>query len=175
LRRIKPDRRQHLTPRRKSISVAEAAVTGRPWLLLDTNVYIGAAAGLLSDAARTVLDQSQVFHSSICLAELATGVGDLNPTAPDWRRTKDYYTGIIDIIPPSRLIVPDGQVWLDAGLIAGTLSRTQNFQRHQRKECLNDALIYLSAAKAGLTVLTANRDEFDLIQQLAPQGRFMHF
>jgi hypothetical protein len=36
-------------------------------------------------------------------------------------------------------------------------------------------LIYLTAAKAGLPVLTANRDEFDLIQQLAPEGHFIHF
>jgi hypothetical protein len=51
----------------------------------------------------------------------------------------------------------------------------RGFQKHQRKECLNDALIYLSAAKAGLPVLTANRDEFDIIQQIAPEGRFIHF
>jgi predicted nucleic acid-binding protein len=55
------------------------------------------------------------------------------------------------------------------------LARTQGYQRHQRKERLNDALIYLTATKAGLPVLTSNRDEFDLIEQLAPQGRFIHF
>ena len=60
-------------------------------------------------------------------------------------------------------------------MIAGTLARTQTYQKHQLKECLNDALIYLSAAKAGLPVLTANCDDFDLIQQLAPEGRFVHF
>ena len=60
-------------------------------------------------------------------------------------------------------------------MIAGVLARTQGFQKHQRKECLNDALIYLSAAKAGLPVLTGNRDEFDIIQQIAPEGRFIHF
>jgi hypothetical protein len=55
------------------------------------------------------------------------------------------------------------------------LARTQGFQRHQRKECLNDALIFLTAAKAGLPVLTADRDQFDLIQQLAPAGQFVHY
>jgi hypothetical protein len=34
---------------------------------------------------------------------------------------------------------------------------------------------FLTAAKVGLPVLTTNRDEFDLIQQLAPDGRFIHF
>ena len=82
---------------------------------------------------------------------------------------------LIDAVPESRLIVPDGQTWLEAGVIAGALARMQGFQKHQRKECLNDALIYLSAAKAGLPVLTANRDEFDIIQQIAPEGRFIHF
>lgn len=44
-----------------------------------------------------------------------------------------------------------------------------------RKECLNDALVFLTAATAGLPVLTANRDEFDAIQQLAATGSFVHF
>jgi hypothetical protein len=44
-----------------------------------------------------------------------------------------------------------------------------------RMGSLNDALIYLTAARGGLAVLTANRDEFDLIQQLAPEGGSVHF
>jgi predicted nucleic acid-binding protein len=88
---------------------------------------------------------------------------------------RDHYGALIAKIPATRLLTPDADIWAEAGLIAGTLARTQGYQRHQRKECLNDALIYLTAAKAGLPVLTSNRDEFDLIQQLAPQGRFLHF
>jgi hypothetical protein len=37
------------------------------------------------------------------------------------------------------------------------------------------ALIYPSAANAGLPVPTANRDEFDVIQQIAPKSQFIHF
>ena len=59
-------------------------------------------------------------------------------------------------------------------MTAGTLARTRNFRKEQRKECLDDALIYLTANKAGLPVLTANRDEFDLIQQIARDGQFVH-
>jgi len=36
-------------------------------------------------------------------------------------------------------------------------------------------LIYLTAAKAGLPVLTANRGEFDLLQQVAGTGSFIHY
>ncbi len=78
-------------------------------------------------------------------------------------------------MPPTRLLTPEAQIWADAGSIAGLLARTQHFQRHQRKQCLNDALILLSAAKAGLAVLTSNRGEFDLIQQIAPEVRFVFY
>jgi hypothetical protein len=59
---------------------------------------------------------------------------------------------------------------------AGARCATITLRRSRRyPECLNDALIFLTAAKAGIPVLTANRDEFDLIQQLAPAGRFIHY
>ncbi len=40
---------------------------------------------------------------------------------------------------------------------------------------LNDALIFLSAAKAGLTVLTRNVVEYDTLMQLAPQGKAVFY
>jgi len=71
-------------------------------------------------------------------------------------------------------MTPDRQVWTDAGVIAGTLARTQKFQPHQRRGYLNDALIFLTAAKAGVPVLTANWDDVDLIQRFAPEGLFIY-
>jgi predicted nucleic acid-binding protein len=144
-------------------------------MVLDTNVYIHSAAGTLPAAAAALVDRGLLFHCSVCISELATGVANSNPAHSRWKATRDYYRALIATFPATRLLTPDPQIWAEAGLIAGTLARTQNFQRHQRKECLNDALIYLTAAKAGLPVLTANRDEFDLIQQLALQGQFIHF
>ena len=88
---------------------------------------------------------------------------------------RDHYAAFFDSIPENRMLDPDAKIWVDAGLIAGTLARTQNFQPHQRKECFNDALILLTAARAGLPVLTSNRDEFDLIQQIAPESRFVYY
>lgn len=120
------------------------------------------------------MDQALLFHCSVALAELAAGVANANPSRPGWPALRDHYIELFAAIPATRLLTPDAQVWADAGVIAGTLSRTQGFQPYQRKECLNDALIFLTAAKAGIPVLTANRDEFDLIQQLAPAGQFIH-
>jgi hypothetical protein len=39
---------------------------------------------------------------------------------------------------------------------------------------LEGAPIYPSVAKAGLPVPTGNRDEFDVIQQIAPESQFIH-
>ena len=58
-------------------------------------------------------------------------------------------------------------------MIAGIQVRTQGFQPHQRKACLNAAPIFLSA-RAGMPVPASNRDGFDLIRQLAPERRLVH-
>jgi hypothetical protein len=60
-------------------------------------------------------------------------------------------------------------------VITGTLARTQGYGKAQLKACLSDALIYLAATKTGLPVLTENRADFDLIQQLAPEGKVVWF
>jgi predicted nucleic acid-binding protein len=121
------------------------------------------------------MDNALLFHSSVCLGEIAVGVGNYNPASAGWKAASREYAGLIASILETRIIKPDEQTWIEAGMIAGILARTQGYQPNQRKECLNDALIYLSAAKEGIPVLTSNRDEFDVIQQIAKQGIFVHY
>lgn len=178
LRRIKPEKHTAALVQRPSgqlNAAADIAGRGRAAILLDTNVYIRSAAGTLPAAAAELVDSGQLFHCSVCIAELATGVPNANPSHSGWKTLRNHYRDLIGSIPATRLLTPDAQTWAEAGLIAGTLARTQGFQRHQRKECLNDALILLTAARAGLPVLTSSRDEFDRIQQLAPDSRFVCF
>ena len=178
LRRRKPERhRSQLKPReaKQLVGVGDFATGGRMVLVPDTNVYINDAAGRLPTEVTALLDRALLFHCSVCIAEIATGIANGDPAHPRWRATRDHYAELAAAIPPSRLLVPDAEIWADAGVIAGTLARMQAFQPYQRKECLNDALMLLTAAKAGLAVLTANRDEFDLIQQIAPEVRFVHY
>jgi predicted nucleic acid-binding protein len=178
LRRIKPEKhRVQLRPRKSGafFSVSDIPPRGRAALLLDTNVYIHSAAGTLHRDAAALLDGGLLYHCSVCVAELSTGIANARSSRPDWNKMRDYYEGLISRMPSTRLLTPDADIWTQAGIIAGTLSRCQGFQPHQRKECLNDALIYLTAAKAGLPVLTADRDDFDLIQQLAAEGHFLYF
>jgi predicted nucleic acid-binding protein len=177
IRKRKPaKRRARLIPRAPAELVAIASLDAGPAaLMLDTNVYINIAAGRAADAVREAVDSAILFHSSVALAELATGVSNADPSGAGWPRMRDHYEALFTAIPASRLLAPDPDMWVDAGIIAGMLARTQGFQPHQRKECLNDTLIFLTAAKAGLTVLTANRVDFDLIQQIAPEGRFIYY
>jgi predicted nucleic acid-binding protein len=178
LRRRKPERRRaQLTARRRSrlVGVDDFTPSGRALLMPDTNVYIQAAAGTLPVLVQGLVERALLFHCSVCLAELATGVANANPSLPSWPMLRDHYVELFDDIPRARLLNPDAEIWSDAGVVAGVLARTQGFARHQRKECLNDVLIYLTATKAGVPVLTADRNQFDLIQQLAPEGQFIHF
>lgn len=177
-RRIKPEKhRSQLFPRAlpELVAVADVAGAGRARLMFDTNVYIHDAAGKLSADAQAVIDQCLSYHCTVCVAELMTGIGNSRAAPAIWKEQRDYYLALVKTFPDQRLLTPDEDIWAEAGLIAGTLARTQGFQPHQRKECLNDALIYLTAAKEGLAVVTSNRGEFDLIQQLAGRGMFVHY
>jgi len=178
LRRFKPEKRTaQLKPRPAENLLDWTGLEGRAplALLLDTTVYIHRAAGRLPAALQTLIDGALLFHSPVALAELATGVANADPARPEWTALRDHYAALFTAVPVSRVMSVEAQTWIDAGVIAGTLGRAQGYQPHQRKECLNDALIYLTAAKAGVPVLTANRDDFDFIQQIASAGVFIHY
>ncbi|MGX7704291.1 type II toxin-antitoxin system VapC family toxin [Methylobacterium sp. Gmos1] len=155
-------------------SIADVSARSQLPLLLDTNIYILDASGKLPDTVATFIERSRLFHCTICLSEIATGIANAAP-ARGWSAIRDHYAAVFEAIPAHRLLVPAAEVWIDAGLIVGTLARVQDFQRAQLKECLNDALIFLTAARAGIPVLTPDRGDYDLIQQLAPEGRFISF
>jgi len=178
LRCGKPEKRRgQLAPRPidQLIAAASVASSARMALVPDTNVYIRNMSGTLPAAVAVLLDNALQWHCSVCIAEITTGIAHYDPSASNWRRVRRQYGILLGAIPDTRLLVPDAETWHLAGIISGTLSRTQDYQPHQRKECLNDALIYLTAAKQGLPVVTANRVEFDMIQQIVPGGTFLHF
>jgi len=172
IRRIKPEKSVaplHLRSSASRIYADRLAALGRASLLLDTCVYIDNAAGKLPPAAQALVDNAVQYHCAVCIGELTVGLGNLDPSSSGYRAARRHYVGLISAMPPHRILAPDDDVWSTAGLMAGTLARTQNYQPTQRKELLNDALIYLTGRKLGIPVLTQNND-FDLLSQLHPSG-----
>lgn len=68
-----------------------------------------------------------------------------------------------------RLVVPDKRDWILAGQILSKIGSKHGFDLVGRARMINDALIAVSAARLGLTVLTKNSDDYKRI------GEFRHF
>ena len=107
------------------------------------------------------------------MGEIATSVANADPAHEKRRDTRAACAEMLGTIPSTRLRTPDEYGWCEAGLVPGILARTQGLPRDQQTEVLNDALILLSAARSGPTVLTNDRDHDDLLQQLCPEARFV--
>ena len=114
--------------------------------------------------------------------ELAGGLAASEPQAhvgaPEKRRppvTCCPRAAKIEAMPDHRVFAPDAEVLGRAALLAGILSRLQGYARDGRLKALQDCVLFLQARKLGLTVLTANIDEFDLLLQLVPAGRVLFY
>ncbi|MGA2129532.1 MAG: hypothetical protein ABSG76_25660 [Xanthobacteraceae bacterium] len=145
-----------------------------PALLLDSCVYIDVLQGHAPGYLRDLLNARLCNHSAVCLAELVHLFGQLDPGHKGTRAVLSAVTAVIESeIPPHRVAAPDVDLWCDAGILAGLLLRIRDYGRERRQACLNDALIYVQAAKLGHTVLTRNVADFDLLNQMAPRGRIL--
>lgn len=51
--------------------------------------------------------------------------------------------------------------------------RLGGYQAGQERKLLNDALLYLQALEHGLVVLSGNLPDFDLLNQIVPEGRIL--
>jgi predicted nucleic acid-binding protein len=146
-----------------------------PKLLLDTTVYIDDLQGKLPVHIKTALLTGGLWHSTVAECELAVLTGVLDPNHPSTANAIDRVLAVIERWSDHRIVNPDREVWREAGVLAGVLARMQQYGKAEQRRALNDALIFLSAAKAGLTVLTRNVSDFDLLMQLAPHGQALFY
>jgi predicted nucleic acid-binding protein len=58
---------------------------------------------------------------------------------------------------------PTPKDWWEAGRIIRTVGDAQHWDRNKRRDFQNDALIALTARGHGATVVTANREDFELL------------
>lgn len=177
LRRLKPEkRRSALAYRERShLQFLSRLKPPFPKLLLDTTVYIDALQGRLPDYTEIALRAGSLWHSTVTESELAALAGLLDPAHPDRANTVTQIAASIDLRPPHRILTPDRDVWREAGILAGLLARLQGYGKNEQRRALNDALIFLTAAKGGCVVLTRNLSEFDLLMQLDARGQAVFY
>jgi len=177
LRRAKPERYSGtLTPRAMTqLEFLGRSGNERSKLLYDTTVYIDILQDRFPRDGELSLRAADAWHSTVTEAELAALCGLLDHAHPDTRALLERVVAAIDRRAPHRTIAPDRETWRLAGVLAGTLARLQQYGRAEHRRALNDALILASARKYGLTVLTRNVLDFDLLQQLDPSTRVLFY
>jgi predicted nucleic acid-binding protein len=177
LRRLKPEKHQKglLYRDRSQLRFLSKLKAPFPKLLLDTTVYIDALQGRLPDYTEVALRAGSLWHSTVTEAELAALAGLLDPTHTDTAGVINQVAASIDLRPAHRILTPDRDTWREAGLLAGLLARLQGYGKHEQRRALNDALLFLTAAKNGCVVLTRNLSEFDLLMQLDARGQAVFY
>lgn len=168
---------RHVTLARRSDEVLPILDVARPGrgLLLDTCVYIDQMQGRASAVVEELIGLRQVNHSSVALAELMHSVGRLDPRHPGSAEAIRMIGRTVKAIRPHRLFTPDVETTGRAAILAGILSRTQGYGTDDRLRAMNDCLLFLQAAKLGLTVLSRNKRDFDCLSQMLPKSSVLFY
>jgi predicted nucleic acid-binding protein len=131
-------------------------------ILFDASIYIAAlrtgstSALLLQRWAR----ESPLWLSSIVLEELYAGANPADSRILD-KLERDFQKA-------RRVLVPNLTDWTQAGKILARLGQTYGYEKIGRARLTNDALIATSAARTGITVITANQRDFALLAEFCP-------
>jgi predicted nucleic acid-binding protein len=175
LRRLRPERVRRLTPRGGSglARLDEEAVRRRAPVLLDTTVYVDVLRETADPMLAAALRSCPLWHCTVSIGELARGLGAADPDRRGYQRRRDLTAAYVARIPEHRVIGPDREAFELAGIASGTLARVLGLDAAALARHGNDALLFFAARKHGLAVLTRNARDFDLLQQLDPEGKVL--
>ena len=124
------------------------------WAILDTSVYIDHwERGLHDDVLNDVRKAFIVRQSAVVLSELRRGA-----RTPEARRLIEALFRM-DKSPWA----PTAADWWEAGLKIRTLGDAQRWDLNRRRAFQNDVLIALTARHHGASVVTANKNDFELL------------
>jgi predicted nucleic acid-binding protein len=146
-----------------------AAIRSRPKLLLDTTVYVDVLRGRVAPLLEAALGASDLWHSAVAVAELARGLGADDPKRRGYREDARLTTKFVDRMPAHKIVVPDIEIYELAGIASSVMARLLGLDRSRMARHTNDALLFFSARKHGLTLLTRNRRDFAILRQLDPR------
>ena len=124
------------------------------WAVIDTSVYIGHwERGLYANSLAEVRKAFVVRHSAVVLSELRRGART-REAARTVARLRDLAPDVWE---------PTARDWWEAGRIIQTLGDAHDWDRNKRRDFQNDVLLALTARGHGATVVTANREDFDIL------------
>ena len=190
-----PDAVKSSLPRRDRAALPfdPAALPPGLAVMLDTSVYIQRLRGKLPAAIIACINSRPVLHSAVACAELAISVGLLDPAHPVTARNRAAITTLLGTISATDIIAPSAAAWVEAGLLAGILARTQygtlprqargpgqadgqaSGQDDLRRRLLNGALLFLGAREQGAILVSMDRADMDLLLLFHPEARVLLF
>lgn len=131
-------------------------------VLFDSSVYISALRGGHDVVLflRGLGSEAAVWLSAVVLEELYAGAGSRH-LRPVERLEQDFERG-------RRILVPSLDDWTGAGRVLARLGAAYGYEQIGRGRLTNDALIAMSAARLGITVITANRRDFARLAEFLP-------
>lgn len=131
-------------------------------ILFDSSVYVSALrrGGDAAVLFRRWSGDSPLWLSSVVLEELYAGaqVQDhpvLEKLERDFDRAK-------------RILVPNLSDWTQAGKTLSRLAQKYGYESIGKARLTNDAVLAMSAARAGIVVITANRRDFARLAEFRP-------
>lgn len=124
------------------------------WAVIDTSVYIGHwEHGFHEEMLAEVRKAFVIRHSAVVLSELRRGA-----------RTREAERIVNRLHHLAKgAWEPTPRDWWEAGRISRRVGDAHDWDRSKRRDFQNDALIALTARGHGATVVTANRDDFEIL------------
>lgn len=125
-----------------------------PAALFDSSVYISALrkGQNATVAARNLASGTPLWLSAVVLEELYAGVIGSGGRIVE-RLERDFENA-------RRILVPNLSDWAQAGKVLARLAAKYGYEQVGRARLSNDALIAMSAARLGITVITADQKDF---------------
>lgn len=123
--------------------------------ILDTNVYIEHWRHRLNSATLDKIRHEYIVRqSAVVLSELLRGA-----------HTREAEELVASLRRTSKVIwEPLEADWWDAGRLIRKIGDANDWDISKRREFQNDALIALTARRHGATIVTSNRNDFELLR-----------
>jgi predicted nucleic acid-binding protein len=133
-----------------------------PPVLFASSIYISALRqrnqAIL--ALRRAAADAPIWLSSVVLEELYAGADDRS------RRTVERLERDFD--RAKRIVLPNLSDWTQTGKVLARLAAKYGYEHIGQGRITNDALIAMSAARLGITVITANERDFMRLAEFRP-------